>query len=49
MPDLINVAMLKHPINWLIIWVVITIAGFGIREIHKGISGCGCSGSDIPD
>jgi hypothetical protein len=48
MPELVNWRMASHPINWLIVWVVVTMGAFAWREIHRGM-GCDCGNSDSPD
>lgn len=40
MNRVINIPMLLHPLNWLLVWVVLMIAGFAMREIHRGIVNC---------
>lgn len=45
---LVNVALLKNPLNWVIILLMLTIVGFAMNEIFRFLSpgdatGCGCS------
>lgn len=48
--ELINLKMLSHPMNWFLVWIVILIASFAYKEIHRGLGGCDCGGvSPIPD
>lgn len=38
--DVVNVKLLLHPVNWLIVWVVIMIFGLGLAMVtgHIGQS-----------
>ena len=35
MNKVINLPMLAHPINWLIVWIVLAFAGFAWALIHE--------------
>lgn len=39
MDRIINVKLLTHPINWLIVWVVLLFAGFAWHVVHNAIQG----------
>lgn len=49
MPEFINFRMASHPVNWLIVWVVVTMTAFAMREVHRGLGGCDCGNMDAPD
>jgi len=45
MDHIINLRLMAHPLNWGIVWIVVFIASFAVRELHEGIKGgedCGC-------
>jgi hypothetical protein len=46
--EIINLKMMMHPMNWLIVWIVLLIASFAFKEIHNGVTNAG-AGSQIPD
>jgi len=48
MPEIINTRLMAHPLNWVIVWVVIAIAAFGWHQVQVGISSAAQS-STIPD
>lgn len=35
MDQVINLRMLSHPVNWLIVWTVLGFAGFAYALIHE--------------
>jgi len=41
MPEFINLKLMSHPINWLIVWVTVLIATTTYTYIHDGISNAG--------
>ncbi len=47
MDRIVNLRLLSHPVNWLIVWTVLAIAGFAAMQVHKGLAGggCGCRGT----
>jgi hypothetical protein len=49
MDNVINLKMMSHPINWLLIWVALLVAGFAWKEVHQGLSDRSCGCNDIPD
>jgi hypothetical protein len=36
---LVNVRLLSHPINWLIVWTVLLFAGFAFAMINEQLTG----------
>lgn len=49
----INFEILKNPLNWLVVLLMLTIAGFALEEIFRFISpgnasDCGCKNSRSP-
>lgn len=39
MDRVINLKLLSHPMNWLIVWLVIAFAGFAWAIIHEHVTG----------
>jgi hypothetical protein len=39
MDKIINTRLLLHPVNWLVVWTVLLVAGFGWAIIHEHVSG----------
>ena len=39
MDKVINLKMLGHPMNWLVVWTVIMFAGFAYALVHEHVSG----------
>lgn len=35
--DLINLRLMSHPVNWLIVWVTLALACLGAHLIVKGL------------
>jgi hypothetical protein len=33
--DFINLKMLGHPVNWLIVWIALLFAGFAWALVHE--------------
>jgi hypothetical protein len=49
MDRIINIRLLGHPANWLIVWSVLIVAGYAATLIHMGTgSDCGCNSADSP-
>jgi hypothetical protein len=40
---IINIPLLKHPVNWLIVWLVLLFAGFAWHLLHDAIQGSASS------
>lgn len=38
MDQVVNVKLLSHPANWLIVWVVLLFAGVAYSLVHKTVS-----------
>jgi hypothetical protein len=46
---IINIRLISHPLNWLIVAVFVMIWGLGLSIIREGMAGgCGCD-NGIPD
>lgn len=39
MDRVVNLGMMAHPVNWLIVWVVLMMAGLGFRLLHAHACG----------
>lgn len=40
----VNWRLISHPLNWLIVFVVLMIASFGFKELKEAVStDCGCN------
>jgi hypothetical protein len=39
MDKVINLKLLSHPLNWLIVWTVLLFAGFAWALIHEQLTG----------
>lgn len=39
MDNVINKAMLLHPMNWLVVWTVLLIGAYGWHVLHANLSG----------
>lgn len=39
MDKVLNLAMLKHPMNWVIVWTVLLIGAYGWHILHDNLSG----------
>lgn len=35
----LNMAMLKHPMNWLVVWTILLIGAYGWHILHENLSG----------
>jgi len=42
MDGVVNFQMMKHPVNWAVVWIVLLIAAFAWHEGHKFVSGGSC-------
>ena len=43
MESIINLRLMSHPLNWGIVWIVVFMASFALKEIREGIgAGCDC-------
>jgi hypothetical protein len=50
MDRIVNTRLLGHPVNWLIVWSVLLVAGYVATLAHAGLAGdCGCGGAANPD
>ena len=38
MEQFVNLKLLSHPANWLIVWLVILFGGFAWALVHEGLS-----------
>lgn len=38
MDEVINTKLLSHPVNWLIVWVVLLFGGVAFSVFHKAIA-----------
>jgi hypothetical protein len=38
MDDIVNFRMLSHPMNWLIVWIVLAIAAFFVSHAREAIA-----------
>lgn len=38
MDKVINLRLLTHPVNWLVVWTVLLVAGFGYSLIHARLA-----------
>lgn len=45
MDKVINLKLMAHPMNWLIVWLVITFACFAWAIIHEHVSGATIAGA----
>ena len=36
--DFINVPLMRHPVNWLVVWTVLLFGAFAWHFIHQRIS-----------
>lgn len=39
MDRIINIPLLKHPMNWLVVWLVLLFAGFAWHLVHDALQG----------
>jgi hypothetical protein len=39
MPQLVNLALMREPLNWLIVFLMLAIAGFGLCLVFGGEGG----------
>ncbi len=39
MDKIVNLDLMRHPLNWLIVWTVLLFAGFAWAVIHEGATG----------
>lgn len=43
MDNVINLRMIGHPVNWLIVWSVLAFGGLVLAMAHHAMNGdCGC-------
>lgn len=38
MDEIVNVKLLSHPVNWVIVWVVLMFGGLAYSLLHKAIT-----------
>jgi hypothetical protein len=36
--DIINRPLLSHPINWVLIWVILALGGYALAVVGEGLS-----------
>ena len=47
--NLVNLKFLSHPINWLVVWVVLALAMIAYGVLHDGIIANSADASIAPD
>ena len=45
MDSIVNLKLLSHPANWLIVWSSLALAMLGWTVLHRS-GACGCNGAD---
>jgi cell division protein FtsW (lipid II flippase) len=43
MERIVNLRLLSHPVNWLVVWTVLILAGMGFMLIHEAATDTGVS------
>lgn len=38
MDKIINLAIMRHPVNWIIVWTVLLFAGFAYAIVHEKVT-----------
>lgn len=38
MDQIVNVKLLSHPVNWLIVWVVLLFGAVAFSFVHKSVT-----------
>lgn len=41
--DVVNLRLLSHPVNWVVVWIVLALALIGYGAIHDGLTNYGNS------
>lgn len=36
--DFVNLRLLSHPVNWVVVWIVLALALIGYGAIHDGLA-----------
>lgn len=41
--DILNLRLMSHPVNWLLVWIVVALALIAFGAIHDGLTQGGSS------